>query len=251
MANLRFPQKVTSRANNATAANVIQWRSDWKGNATDINETVGTVENTPFEITSGTWKVLTDTIDGQTVKVLECVVAGVVTMKEQPGIQGVDPDEAAYGSWDFWILKGGAANVLDCIFVAEVIGAAAAGTQNGYLLRFAADESLSLFITTAGALTAQMSTRAAYRAINAWHRVRFTRSAVGAWTGYIDRVLPDGRRVLELLDVTGGAGTNPVTENTHAVSNYIALDFDAGDRIALSDLSGNYAISKYAGVVTP
>lgn len=49
---------------------------------------------------------------------------------------------------------------------------------------------------------------------------------------------------MELVDVSGGSGTNPVTDNTYITSNYIVTDYDAGDQISKIEVNGNY-ISPY------
>jgi hypothetical protein len=37
--------------------------------------------------------------------------------------------------------------------------------------------------------------------------------------------------IIILVSVSGGSGTNPVTDNTFTTSNFLVLDLDVGDRI--------------------
>jgi hypothetical protein len=49
---------------------------------------------------------------------------------------------------------------------------------------------------------------------------------------------------MELVDVSGGSGTNPVTDNTYTTSNYLVVDNDAGDQVSKININGKY-ISPY------
>jgi hypothetical protein len=62
-----------------------------------------------------------------------------------------------------------------------------------------------------------------YVNINQWYHVKVTRTKAGVFT-----VWKDGT----LLDVSGGSGSNPVTDTNHTTSVFTVLDLDAGDRVA-------------------
>jgi len=83
--------------------------------------------------------------------------------------------------------------------------------------------------------------------INTWYNIKITRSEVGIFTSYI-RGGAFGNN-WTLINVTGGTGTNPFTDNTITASNYFVLDLDAGDKIAIADNAGNHSFVKKVGVV--
>jgi hypothetical protein len=69
-----------------------------------------------------------------------------------------------------------------------------------------------------------------------------SRSVLGEFTGYLND---------EIVDVTGGSGTNPVTDLTFTGSQFMILDFDAGDEAILADVKGEMSFKKQFGVVVP
>jgi hypothetical protein len=66
-----------------------------------------------------------------------------------------------------------------------------------------------------------------------WTKFKVTRDYAGVFKIYVNDVL---------RDTTAADLTTMSTE-------YMALDFDAGDKIAIASRDGNYAITKYLGVV--
>lgn len=82
-------------------ARMAQLKAGWGSKVSIANEnTAGNFVgngSTPFEILSGTWKVSTQTVDGELHKVIECVAAGTVWLDRK--FMGLNSSEAAYGSW--------------------------------------------------------------------------------------------------------------------------------------------------------
>ena len=98
--DLRLGELITEAEHDSTFARLkkaVQFKTDWGAFESDANATSGQLENTPFSVSDGTWKVDYETINGQTVKVLNCVVAGRIAMKMSDFITA---KEAAYGEWE-------------------------------------------------------------------------------------------------------------------------------------------------------
>jgi len=70
------------------------FHTDWGVTESPANETAGYLSNTPFEISTGTWKITTDTIDGKECKVIECISAGDIVFPNV--VDGLDTD------WTGW-----------------------------------------------------------------------------------------------------------------------------------------------------
>ena len=168
-------------------------------------------------------------IDGND-KVIECTTAGVLYHESQQ----------AYGTFEWDIYKGGASNSLNVLFTADTIGAASATGQDANGFFFNADERMGLVASVNGNGATPAYTATAYADNNAWYKIRYTRRYDGSFTMYIK-----GGAFTDwtLIDVSGGTGTNPITNNNTTTSKYVVLDLDAGDKVA--------NLKFYNGVMTP
>lgn len=217
-------------------AKAINWKSDYGVDVSIAPEAApGELSNSPVRKESGSHIITTDTIHGGIKKVIECVTAGVVQIPTA-NFHG-DDTQAAYGSNRFWINKADASEMV-IGFVSDI--AAEDTSAIGYQLVFAADESIELRRVTGAGSVSLMKTVAAFFTAGAWHSVKTTRTSAGIITIYFDDTI---------LDVTGGSGTNPVTDNTVATSKHWVIGSDAGDKVAWAAPNGEYAITKYQGVV--
>jgi len=104
-----------------------------------------------------------------------------------------------------------------------------------YGLVFQTDETIR-FAKDGGSL---WSTAKSYVSNNTWYRIKITRSSIGVFTVYIKGGSFGDDYVL--VDVTGGAGTNPGTDNTYTTSNYFVVDLDPGDEISNVTIGGHRA----------
>lgn len=219
-----------------TSGDTEGWGAEW-GIHVDSAVASGRLGGSPLEIISGGGNVgvTTDTIEGETVKVVEGSGATVVGMRVQ------EPhDEAAYGTWDFWLKRGSSSQHPDVVLFGDA-WTGLGGAQNGYALTWTAAEAIELDKRTGGSGSVVMKTDSSYLTGTDWHRFRVTRSAAGEWTVYVDGVA---------LDVTGGSGTNPATENTHTTGQYITVQLESGDAIAWAGI-GRTRLAKMKGVVAP
>jgi hypothetical protein len=218
--------------------NWIQYKTGYGATAGNTNFTAGQVENTDFIRSTGTWKVTTDTVNGKTAKVLECVAAGIAYVDARL-LQG-SPTLDAYGTWEWWFYRGSTGNDLRVGFIADAV--AAQPGYNGYEITMSGAERIYLYEMNGAAAGTKCRTDDAAFVQQTWYQLRITRSGAGEFSLYLDGTL---------VDMTGGSGTNPTTDATYTTSNYILLEFDAGDKISLGSTDGDENLFKLQGVVAP
>ncbi len=211
----------------------VQFKTDFGALANERTITSGFIENTPFEVQSGSFKVIDDTIDGQDVKAIECVTAGIFSIPTSYFHES--PTNSAYGEFEWYLKKPDASGVL-IMLIADVNGAWNSSGQDGYLFEITSSEGMRVHTITngAGAGTSLLAADG-YVPINVFNKFNFTRTDAGVGTLYMNDVL---------VSVAGGSGSNPFTENTHTISDYMTFDLDAGDKISLGALNGDKGLLK-------
>lgn len=185
---------------------------------------MGYLSNSPFQISSGTWKISTSTIKGSVIKCIQNVVAGVLYL-DTTKLQQLTT-ELSYGTWSFYIQHADASNT-QVIFIGDTIGAKNATGQDGYYFDISNAEVVALGESVNGTPTDKV-TNASGIIAGEWTKFKITRNASGLFTLYKND---------NLLGST-------FTDTTATTSNYICLSFDAGDLFSLGDKSGNYNFSK-------
>ncbi len=213
-------------------ASAIQYASAWGTPVSDAAVASGQLEKTGFEVGAGSFKVSTDTIDGERVKVIECVTAGSVSINMN---QFMTPTETAYGTWEWKFYKGTTSSTLYFYFVSS--HPLLSDPIDGYRVVIDSTERVDFRRTVGGGTAILMQSAAAVVTIGAWHTMKITRSAKGKFFLYLDGVL-----------ITPALGSNPVTNTTNAIGKYFLADIDTADKIAFSGLGG-HAIVKQLGVV--
>ena len=133
----------------------------------------------------------------------------------------------AYGSGRFWLYKGGDSNTSRVNFISDRIAATVAD-YNGYSITFGGTENVILRENSTVGQANLFATAASYIAINTWYEIEWDRTLDGEFTIRI-RGGAFGENFV-LVDVSGGSGSNPVTDNTFTESVYQVLDLDVGDR---------------------
>jgi hypothetical protein len=88
----RWPTKTQHRL---TVASTDTWFSGFGVYESDSNTTGGYLENSPFQVQSGSFKVVTDTIGGALIKSIECVTNGTLLFPSE--IDGLD---AGWTGWE-------------------------------------------------------------------------------------------------------------------------------------------------------
>jgi len=172
------------------------------------NLTAGTIPGTDYGIESGTWAIGEDTSGTY----LECVVAGVVGRKQQFEL----------GTFDLDVLKGTAFNAVKV----GIQSLARTFTTNTVYFVILPDNSISMLRQ---GVSTFFTTAASYVDTGVLYSFRVVRSR-STWGLYIKGGSFDE---WELVDPSGGSGSNPVTDATHIDSQYLVYDLDASDRIYL------------------
>jgi hypothetical protein len=177
------------------------------------------LETTPLQFgdATGRYSVSTDTVFGKAnTKVISCSTAGLLYM----------PSTQAYGTWEFDIYKGGDGGSLLLGVANGVIGGWNAVGQTGMTFGIISDESIGILI--GGGYS--MRTTASYVSNNTWYKIKITRTSAGVITLWIRGGIYSG---WTLVDLTGGTGTNPVTNTSFSTANYMNLTSgNSGDKIA-------------------
>ena len=193
----------------------------------------GNLENTEWKVESGSWKISWD--DDLEQKVIECDTAGNLYTES----------ELAYGTWEFSLRKGAGTNQPVLMIMAsnksDTYLAPSDNTGYGMYMNTSGFARVLFVKNTGGAGTNLFYTDTGYvDDFGTWYTFRITRRYDGQFYLYIKG---GSFTSWTLIDVSGGSGTNPVTDNTYTTSQYCVLDADAGDKIA------NFKF--YQGVMKP
>jgi hypothetical protein len=201
-----------------------------------IESTVGNFVgngSTPFEILSGTWKVSTQTVDGELHKVLECVAAGTIWLDRH--FMGINSSEASYGGWRFFVSHAASATPTTIALTATAKNTPAVTT--GYYLRVYDTEtregrySAGAYtdfetLATGGGATEPLEVQVRRRFDNVWQH--HNRRIGQAW-------------------LTSGSDTDA----TYLTSEGVSITANAGDWISLGTVRDNFAFTKYLGEFDP
>jgi hypothetical protein len=198
------------------------WMTGYGAHESSGNTTAGYLENTPFQVQSGSFKVSVQTVNNRPTKVIECVTDGTIGVSISEFNQ--TGGESAYGTWDIYINKGNTANNMNIGLGAQSLSDPFVGDirvqfKDNETLRFVKNSVIKSTSTTT------------YNN-NTWYKLTVTRNGADLHTYYIDDVL------------VPTSSTNPFTDASVTSVNYIALAIDAGDMIALASFDGQHAISK-------
>ena len=161
--------------------------------------------------------VLTELKKG--TKYLECTSAGTIIIQQSN----------AYGEWETFVKKGADANTLNIYFLCS--GETAYPLDEGYILQLKNNESCNLLRLDVGSTPALFATVVSYVSNNTWYGVKKTRDYEHEFTGFIKG--GSFGNTYTAIDVSGGTGTNPYTDDSYTISKYWIFDLDVGDCITL------------------
>lgn len=154
---------------------------------------------------------------------IKCTTAGTCGIVVPVQLQDLTKNR---WEWTWKMYKGADANHAKVGFILDNIGFAA--SQEGYSFKFVATEAVVLTENSGGIPSDIASSAASYINNSQWYDCKVTRSAAGAFTFYVDGTI---------VNVSGGSGTNPVTDTTTTTAKYIVLDIDANDIVSLIRIS--------------
>jgi len=218
-------------------AQAAQLKTGWGSKVSIANEsTVGNFVgngSTPFEILSGTWKVSTQTVDGELHKVIECVADGTVWLDRK--FMNINSTEAAYGGWRFFVSH--ADNALPTTIALTATAKNTPAVTTGYFLRVyntltregtynAGIYTNFELLGTGGGATEPLEVQVRRRFDNVWQH--HNRRIGQAW-----------------LTSTSD------TEATYLTSEGMSITANAGDWISLGTVRDNFAFTKYLGEFDP
>jgi len=193
----------------------------WGAKESRVNSTAGDfIENTPFRVSTGSWQVTLDEINGVPVKVLECKANGICYVEWAD--LGETNQEGAYGTWEFWLYKSDTALVVFQMFAEKVLPAGTSG-NHGMNVYYQGDETMLLRSQT----TILIDTDPVTFAHSVWHKVVVTRKTDDTVELFVD-------------DVSYGT----VTYTTYKNAIYQVIDGRTGVKIAYSDIKGGHSIVK-------
>jgi hypothetical protein len=186
----------------------IEWEQS-TGNVTD-----GYIGNSGFEVTSGTWDITAPAQYG--TKALRSVVSGVASIKSP----------YAFGTWEFDLYKVLDNSELRVLLMSSASALVTDASVDGYQFRLNSSERVAFSRIDTGTDTALGYSASDYIALSAWYTIRITRTTAGVFTMYIKG---GAYTSWTQVDVSGGGGTNPVTDTTHTASTYFVVDADGGN----------------------
>jgi hypothetical protein len=169
-------------------------------------------------------------------KYLECVTNGIVSTQSTE----------AYGNWEFSIYHT-FNNLTRVNFISNIKGQIS--DFQGYMFQFTGTEVLTLTKSNGGTFDVLFATASGYIDEDTWYRIKIDRTVEGKFYVYIKGGSFGSSYIL--VDVTGGSGTNPVTDNTYTTSKYLVFDADTGDRLTslkkkgLNSFEQNNILSSY------
>lgn len=198
------------------------------------NVTAGPLPGTPFEVNSGTFKTTYDTINGEPVKVIECVADGVI-YAPWSRLQN-NETEAAYGTWEWWA-ENLDASIDTYIFCASFVGNYNNANQDGYLFSASATEAVRLYEVSSGSLSLLFLSAIDKAPDGVLNKYKVTRSPSGSFSVYVND---------ELL--AADSGSNPVTDTTHTSTKYFVWQARDGEKMAIAAFGGTPLFVKRKGV---
>lgn len=135
------------------------------------------------------------------------------------------PFKFAYGTWEFDIYKDGENNIIGIRFV---LGLNEIPLKNTYYINIYNTELIEFYVRDTSTSTKLFTTTTSYISNKTLYRIRITRSLANVFTFYIK-----GGAFADwtLISVSGGSGTNPVTDSSFTTSNFFRVDLNVGDKI--------------------
>jgi len=229
------PASTANHSLNTVKFKDVDFKTDFGALSNQRSVTSGLIENTPFSVMSGSFKIVDDTYNGKTVKAIECINPGAFSIPTSYFQQ--DSTNSAYGTWEIVMEKDDDSDRMSFGFVNELNEVPSGGSLD-YRIQLETSTALLLF-AGGGSL---FSTATSYIAANVKYGIKIIRTVTGEFTVYIKGGAFGNDYAL--IDVSGGSGTNPVTDNIKTTSNYMVFYSYAGCKFILGNIVGDYGITK-------
>lgn len=203
-------------------ASAIQFRTDWGHKADGIAKGPDDRFSEVIVGASGTGRCTTSTINGRTVKVLESQSFPFVAVGQYLGVASVD---CSYGSWSWWAYTNGV-NHAHAFLTDDIV-------SQGYFVGVAPDGSGGLF-RIPGSVVLEAFPAGTFDVSNPIH-LHVTRRY-------------DNRFIVHYNGTALSAG---IVDGSYTDLRYFTFNVSSGGWTAIADEKGQYAITKYLGVVPP
>lgn len=179
---------------------------------------------TNYLTTIASWTIGDDTIDGELSKTItQTNAAGDFAYIPVTDHYAINSDRSSFGSWIFWLKKDNA-STFDFMPIAWLPSVYSGASQFGYLFRIDNTETAHFYRVQRGVTTLQFSSNVGATSTS-WQKWEITRELSGSyilWSIYMDDVL-----------LTAASGNNPLSDPGVLGANYITIDADQNDEIAL------------------
>ncbi len=214
-------------------ASAMFFKADYGVVESAANQTDGFLGDgtSPIIVRSGTFVMGNDTIDGVSVKVIECVADG--NLRILAGNVAPTPKDLPYGTTEWWAFHDSSSTLTFKLFNSSLDKHEIVMLSNGEL-------RLQRKVG-GGATTSPIKTATGFITADTWYKLRVTRTDGDVVSIYVNDVLAPVTTGTNPMALGGGA-----TEGTS-----MDMNMDAGDKIAWADLRGEHSLKKLAGVVAP
>jgi hypothetical protein len=205
------------------------WKTDWGVNESPANVTSGFLENSSFQVDSGTYKITTGTAGGESIKKITCIGTGSVHVPNY--YSGQTATEAAYGTWEGRFSRAAASGSTVISIIQSVRGLYTDSANDGYVIYHqASGNTLILARVDNGALTTLDSLASV--AVGEYE-YRITRANDGLFKVYLKGgVYSDYTEVLS------------ATDTTYTASNVMSFSLVTNDWVSYSGITGNHSVIK-------
>ena len=185
-------------------------------NISTSNQGVGMLENSQWEVATGTWKISEDTVLGKKQRVIKNSTDGVVSI----------PSKDISGTWEFDFQKETASYGPYIQMIGNLKGIPSLTGQNCLVFRSDINNRIYLVTYINGSASSDWYTAADYIAVDVWYKIRITRTVSGIHTSYIK-----GGIYTDWTKIVVENGANPVTNTSLTTSSYFNNYFEGGNKI--------------------
>jgi len=215
---------------------VVQFLGGYGINETG-DTTTGYLDGSPFRVDNGTFKINSEVIDNNIVKVIECVNDGIVYADVSE--LNIKDTDLPFGTHAFYFKKA-IANTMSFQFTAEKVGDFIATDQNSYGIEIGSNEAIALRKGVAGIASDLFKSITSY-VDDEWYGIKITNSPTGELTGHI-KGGSYGEEYTLISPIS--VGSNPITDTDNSEGRYTVIKMQTGDKIIYSSKAEKYSIYK-------
>jgi hypothetical protein len=224
------PDEIKAEYN--AGARTVLYQTGW-----GARETVAGLGNTDWQPISGAHKVITTDYQGEPHKGILCTSAGAIALPAS--LFKVGPKGAARGGFRWVMSKASGSGSLSISIIGNQPTIETALGFNGYTYRITAARQFQFIRFTNGGSATQQLTAGSVVDLGALNACVVDVEKSGRFGTYLNG---------ELIDLTGGIGTNPFTDDTFTDSAFIIANMTFGDILLLGNQKDENGFIKTLGV---